>query len=116
MIDFLHELQDRSVGSKKGGKRDVIKNVGKNFGKIQEIKNSESNSDESKFAGIVWENKVTSNLNNNSQNEELDGRVSLPTKAIETDHNEKSFQAIDIEIDALQRTTVFTNKVSMWIS
>jgi hypothetical protein len=100
----------------KKGVKDVIKNVGKNFGKIQEIKNSESNNDESKFAGIVWENKVTSNLNNNSQNEELDDRISLPTKAIETDHNEKSFQAINIEIDALQRTTVFSNKVSMWIS
>ena len=72
--------------------------------------------DESKFAGMVWENKVTSNLNNNSQNEELDDRISLPTKAIETDHNEKSFQAIDIEINIIQRTTVFSNKVSMWIS
>jgi hypothetical protein len=100
----------------KKGVKDVIKNVGKNFGKIQEFNNSETNNDESKFAGIVWENKVTSNLNNNSQNEELDDRISLPTKAIETDHNEKSFQVIDIEIDALQRTTVFSNKVSMWIS
>jgi hypothetical protein len=98
----------------KKGVKDVIKNVGKNFGKIQEIKNSESNNDESKFAGIVWEKKESSNLNNNSQNEELDDRISLPNKAIGTDHNEKSFQAI--EIDALQRTTVFSNKVSMWIS
>ena len=97
----------------KKGVKDVIKNVGKNFGKIQEIKNSESNNDESKFAGIVWENKESSNLNN-SQNEEH--RISLPNKAIETEHNDKSFQAIDIEIDALQRTTVFSNKVSMWIS
>lgn len=100
----------------KKGVKDVIKNVGKNFGKIQEIKNSESNNDESKFAGIVWENKESSNLNNNSQNEVLDDRISLSNKAIETDHNEKSFDAIEIEIDALQRTTVFSNKVSMWIS
>jgi hypothetical protein len=99
----------------KNGVKDVIKNVGKNFGKIQEIKNSEPNNDESKFAGIVWENKESSNLKN-SQNEELVNRISLPNKAIETDHNDKSFQAIDIEIDALQRTTVFSNKVSMWIS
>jgi hypothetical protein len=99
----------------KNGVKDVIKNVGKNFGRIQEIKNSESNNDESKFAGIVWENKESSNLKN-SQNEELVNRISLPNKAIETDHNDKSFQAIDIEIDALQRTTVFSNKVSMWIS
>jgi len=100
----------------KKGVKDVIKNVGKNFGKIQEIKNSESKDDESKFAGIVWENKVTSNIDSNTQNEELNDIVSLPTKAIETDDNEKSLQTIDIEIDALQRTTVFSNKVSMWIS
>ena len=100
----------------KKGVKDVIKNVGKNFGKIQEIKNSESKDDESKFAGIVWENKVTSNIDSNSQNEELNDIVSLPTKAIETDDNEKSLQTINIEIDALQRTTVFSNKVSMWIS
>jgi hypothetical protein len=100
----------------KKGVKDVIKNVGKNFGKIQEIKNSESKDDESKFAGIVWENKVTSNIDSNSQNEDLNDIVSLPTKAIETDDNEKSLQTIDIEIDALQRTTVFSNKVSMWIS
>jgi hypothetical protein len=100
----------------KNGVKDVIKNVGKNFGKIQEIKNSESNNDESKFAGIVWENKVTSDLNNNSQNEELDDSIPLPPKPSEPDHNEKSLPPIDIEIDALQRTTVFSNKVSMWIS
>jgi GH43 family beta-xylosidase len=100
----------------KNGVKDVIKNVGKNFGKIQEITNSKSNNDESKFAGIVWENKESSNLDNNSQNKELEDRVSLSNKAIDTGHNEKSLQVIEIEIDALQRTTVFSNKVSMWIS
>ena len=93
----------------KKGVKDVIKNVGKNFGK-----NSESNNDESKFAGIVWENKEQ--INNNSQNKEPEDRILLSNKAIETGHKEKSFQAIEIEIDALQRTTVFSNKVSMWIS
>jgi hypothetical protein len=100
----------------KKGVKDVIKNVGKNFGKIQEIKNSEPNNDESKFAGIVWENKESSNFNINSQNKELEDRISLSNIAIDTGHNDKSFQAIEIEIDALQRTTVFSNKVSMWIS
>ena len=40
------------------------------FWENQEIKNSEANNDESKFTGIVWENKESSNFNINSQNKD----------------------------------------------
>ncbi len=101
----------------KKGVKNVIKNVGKNFGKIQEIKNSELNNDaESKFAGIVWEDKESCILEDNSQKKGPANRISSPAKTFDTDIKEGSYQAIEIEIDALQRTTVFSNKVSMWIS
>ena len=98
----------------KKGMKDVLKNVGRNLGKIQDIKNSDSNFDESKssFAGIVWEKGENSANNPKSESYEI-----LKTSPSDTkkDDNAKSKEVIEIKISALDRTTVFSNKLSMWI-
>jgi hypothetical protein len=105
-IDHLHL---------KKGVKEVIKNVGKNLGKLPEIKGTESKLDDSKpnIAGIVWENRKHQNTNENSEQ-------NLNTSSLEPTEMQDKDVAMDnkcqFEINTLERTTIFSNKVSMWIS
>jgi hypothetical protein len=92
----------------KKGMKDVLKNVGRNLGKIQDIKNSDS-----KFDGIVWEKGGNSANNPKSESHEI-LKTSTPSES-KNDDNEKSKEVIEIKFSALDRTTVFSNKLSMWI-
>lgn len=98
----------------KKGVKDVLKNVGKNLGKIQDIKNTDPKLEQSKsgFAGIVWE-KSQNLTHNNSNNENSSSSVN---SSAEEANNSNARNVTEFEIDALERTTVFSNKVSMWIS
>ena len=105
-IDHLHL---------KKGVKEAIKNVGKNLGKIPDIKGTESKLDDSKpnIAGIVWENRKNLNPNENSEQ-------NLDTSSLNSIEVQGKDVALDnkceFEINTLERTTIFSNKVSMWIS
>ena len=105
-IDHLHL---------KKGVKEVIKNVGKNLGKIPEITGADSKLDDSKpnIAGIVWENKKDSIHNENSLE---NSQISSINSVEELGNNEKLSGKSEFEINTLERTTIFSNKVSMWIS
>ncbi|HEY7111147.1 MAG TPA: hypothetical protein VH415_17095 [Nitrososphaeraceae archaeon] len=105
-IDHLHL---------KKGVKEAIKSVGKNLGKLPEIKGAESKLDDSKpnIAGIVWENRNHQNTNENS-GQNLDS--SLPNPIEVQDKDVALDNKSDFEINTLERTTIFSNKVSMWIS
>lgn len=105
-IDHLHL---------KKGVKEAIRNVGKNLGKLPEIKGAESRFDDSKpnIAGIVWENKNHWNTNENSE-QNLDTSLVNPIEVQEKDVALDN--KCDFEINTLERTTIFSNKVSMWIS
>jgi hypothetical protein len=96
------------------GVKDVLKNVGKNLGKIQDIKNTDSKLDQSKssFAGIVWEKDQNLNHNNLTNS---NSSTSIDTFTSEASDS-KASDVKEFKIDVLERTTVFSNKVSMWIS
>ena len=102
----------------KNGLKDVLKNVGKNIGKIQDFKNIETSKNDntnSKVGGFVWDKSAKETKDTPLSN--IDDE-SVETKSLDTinDKNEKSQELLDLKINNLERTTVFTNKLYMWIS
>ena len=104
-IDHLHL---------KKGVKEAIKNVGKNLGKIPDIRGTESKLDDSKpnIAGVVWENRKHPNPNENSEQNLHTSPNSVEVSAKDEELDNKC----EFEINTLERTTIYSNKVSMWIS
>jgi hypothetical protein len=103
-IDHLHL---------KKGVKEAIKNVGKNLGKIPEGTESKLDNSKPNIAGVVWENRKHPNPNENSeQNLHSSSLNSVEVSGKDEELDNKC----EFEINTLERTTIFSNKVSMWIS
>jgi hypothetical protein len=102
----------------KSGLKDVLKNVGKNIGKIQDFKNTETSkgdNTDSKVGGFVWD-KSAKETEDKPESNIGDVEIKPTPNNTNNDKDEKSPELLDLKINNLERTTVFTNKLYMWIS
>ena len=68
------------------------------------------------MGGFVWD-KSAKETEKDTPLSNIDDE-SVETKSLDSinDKNEKSQELLDLKINNLERTTVFTNKLYMWIS